>query len=568
MNLKNFETHVNRVILQRSQDYLRAVDALEETEPGFWQAYVEGSSNYEVEVQLNGDEVTYWSCSCPYDQGPLCKHVAATLHAIRQQASLPASKKRKPTKREQLEQVLSALSAEELAGYVRELLQADRQRLDTFLLRFQRFLPNTVSPVERYQQLFEQIVRKYSDHGYIDYNAADNFGEEVSELLDTLEQSGMALADHADIAFSIAQGLAGVANSMDDSNGELGALMYGIKSELEFVYARASADLQGTLFTLALAARFDAGLADFGLDEVFAELAQAWALENTARQDSYLLALDKALNANVSTWQHSSFLNEKLQLLQDWNRQEEVEAVAAAHMAIPSIREKFVRKAIDDKDFDKARRLIAEGIALAEQAKEPYNVQRWQTLLLEIAYLLDDKPAIRAALEQEYQRHCTLSAYLKLKAHYSAEEWPAVSTRLYAMIPPDEGYHRHNKTVQAAILAEENDLPALYELVKAQPEREKSMAPLYREPPLFKQYAPLLAPLYPDDVPVAYAGLICDHLHNSTGRNIYQQTIDDLLILRKMPEGEAMVKNLVRGFCERYKTRKLMVEMFSKAFGK
>ena len=50
--------------------------------PGEWTATVEGTDDYNVEISMDGNEIESWYCDCPYE-GEICKHVVATLLAIR-----------------------------------------------------------------------------------------------------------------------------------------------------------------------------------------------------------------------------------------------------------------------------------------------------------------------------------------------------------------------------------------------------------------------------------------------------------------------------------------------------
>jgi uncharacterized Zn finger protein len=83
MNYHNFEDDIHALVLELGRDYFKkgAVHDLVQTDGG-WRARVEGSVSYDV--TLNGTEaVDAWICNCPYDHGPVCKHVAATLYAVR-----------------------------------------------------------------------------------------------------------------------------------------------------------------------------------------------------------------------------------------------------------------------------------------------------------------------------------------------------------------------------------------------------------------------------------------------------------------------------------------------------
>lgn len=88
VTISNFERYVLPKILARGEDYYDsgAVLGIEEESPGEWFATVCGTEHYEVTVSLAGDEIAEWECDCPYD-GNICKHVVATLLAIRDNRS-------------------------------------------------------------------------------------------------------------------------------------------------------------------------------------------------------------------------------------------------------------------------------------------------------------------------------------------------------------------------------------------------------------------------------------------------------------------------------------------------
>ena len=74
-------------ILARGEMYYYdgAVLELHKTEHGY-QAIVEGTEDYEVEIEIEEGEVCEMYCSCPYaEDGSHCKHMAAVLYEIEEQ---------------------------------------------------------------------------------------------------------------------------------------------------------------------------------------------------------------------------------------------------------------------------------------------------------------------------------------------------------------------------------------------------------------------------------------------------------------------------------------------------
>ncbi len=85
--LEDFETDIEQRVLLRGKEYYAqgAVHHILPCENNSYRAAVMGSEQYTVSVRLSetGDEVVDFSCDCPYDMGPICKHTVAVLCALR-----------------------------------------------------------------------------------------------------------------------------------------------------------------------------------------------------------------------------------------------------------------------------------------------------------------------------------------------------------------------------------------------------------------------------------------------------------------------------------------------------
>ncbi|MEO1258874.1 MAG: SWIM zinc finger family protein [Bacteroidota bacterium] len=81
--LSLFETHLPADITQKginyfAQGYVKSLNKEDNT----WQAEVTGTHPYQVSIDVQNGNVLQWNCTCPYDHGPICKHVAAVLYSI------------------------------------------------------------------------------------------------------------------------------------------------------------------------------------------------------------------------------------------------------------------------------------------------------------------------------------------------------------------------------------------------------------------------------------------------------------------------------------------------------
>jgi Uncharacterized conserved protein len=86
VTLQNFESQIDEQIVDRGLSYWKdgLVTNLEQTKEGLFDAVVAGTENYDIEVIIDSNVVIDFDCNCPYDRGPMCKHVVAVLYAIRE----------------------------------------------------------------------------------------------------------------------------------------------------------------------------------------------------------------------------------------------------------------------------------------------------------------------------------------------------------------------------------------------------------------------------------------------------------------------------------------------------
>ena len=85
--MKNWQEYFLPRILERGWNYYKdgAVQSLTTTPTGY-RATVSGTEDYEVEIELNGDEIAEMYCDCPYAaDGNYCKHMAAVLYAVEEE---------------------------------------------------------------------------------------------------------------------------------------------------------------------------------------------------------------------------------------------------------------------------------------------------------------------------------------------------------------------------------------------------------------------------------------------------------------------------------------------------
>ena len=165
--LSHFEEYIDEPILKRGLSYFKRglsyfkkgfVHEPEEIRPGDYEAVVEVSEEYTVKLSIRNRAITEHSCDCPYDMGPVCKHVAAVIFYLEQeelgltQNTKKASSKKakasssKPSKRktlaQQVDELLDKVTHDELTLFVREHATKNAQFRDLLLASFAQYNPN------------------------------------------------------------------------------------------------------------------------------------------------------------------------------------------------------------------------------------------------------------------------------------------------------------------------------------------------------------------------------------------------------------------------------------------
>ena len=120
MNLKNFHQEIPRITLQRGKDYYYqgAVISLVEEEIGLWNAEVEGSEVYAVEIMLgeNG-EIDSFMCDCLHD-ADVCKHIVAVFFELKERIKTIKLKPASKSKTGGFEDILKNLTEAEMKDFI------------------------------------------------------------------------------------------------------------------------------------------------------------------------------------------------------------------------------------------------------------------------------------------------------------------------------------------------------------------------------------------------------------------------------------------------------------------
>ncbi len=221
LTFENFEQQIDPTILEHGRRYAHEGQVLEVQEEGstVWTAQVEGTRLYTVSIEKTADGGLSCLCTCPYDWGPTCKHIAAVLYTI-EGANPPAdpvspTPRKKEASTEILRRLLKKQDKEELVDFLTEIAEWDRQVTNRILARYQ----NEGTSKQEYKALVKGMLdRIQGRYGFTNHGGSLPVGQGVWELLRRARTE--AAAGRVEASLSIYQAVIEVAASSIANSGD------------------------------------------------------------------------------------------------------------------------------------------------------------------------------------------------------------------------------------------------------------------------------------------------------------------------------------------------------------
>lgn len=561
IQLDRFEEQINEVILQRGLNYFRKgyVTDVEEIGYGDYEATVEGSDLYTVHLHIEKGIVTEYDCDCPYDQGPVCKHIAAVLFYLQQdvlhlEEDHPTKKTTKPSEMEQVDKILHLLPHEELKAFVRDYCKKDKQVRGQFLFSY---MDLCVEQKELYSQQIQALIKSYSDrYGFIEYRDAANLGRSVCGLLDEAAdwpQRGKT-AQAIYLAEATIEKMADVINNTDDSSGEIGGCISTATQMLaDLAESGLASPLREELYQWAIKQSKSKTLQ--GWDWHFEVIRIAIDLIQSPQEKEQLLRiLKKIQTCDENSWNYQQILNLRLQIIRKTENEEAAIRFMEANLSNPTFRKLLIEKALSEKNYPQVEKLANEGIKQDEKSK-PGLAADWKNYLLTMYLQTGDKEQIirlaRYFLLQYYSRHQPRQYYYDLlKSLISEEQWAAYVDGIIAEICQENKYGAFQPVAEIYIREKQWD---------------KLLAWIRQYPDFYhiEQTEPYLKEMYPQELAALYRDTILKYLESNTGREHYQKCCQYIRRMIKLG-ARPMATELITQLQTQYRNRRALLEELSK----
>ncbi len=560
ITLNGFENQINEIILERGYDYYKEgnVIEIEELEEGEYEITVEGSELYTVNLTIQRNVISDYYCDCPYDMGPVCKHVVAALYYLKEnneETTKPKPKEKSITK--QAEELLETLSHEELKAYVRNVCSNDNKFRQLFVTRHIHIL--SPSSQELYKKQVQALVKSYSgSYGLIDYSAVKSLSRAVRGIVDearlnlTKGQPRTAMF----MALAIAEELVEIISyGADDSNGELGNCMENAFEILEeLTETDLDKDLHNELFN-HLVRLFEMGVFK-NFDWHFSTVSLAIQLCTTIQEEERIKAALNKIKSNGTNWDwdYHQAQNMMLALIEKTGNNKSAIQYMEQNLSNSDFRSRMIEDALDIKDYSKAKILAEEGVA-KDSKNAPGLADQWRNYLLAIAQRTVDTETIirlsRYFLVHSGGRYYPLKYYYDtLKGLIPDVQWNDYLENLIIGIKGKGRWIDYNRISQLYIW--EKRWGQLLELLRQDTSFERITD---AEPYLSKSYSTELVTLYRE--------CILNYLEHNMGRSHYQKACYYINRIKKL-SAQPMAKELIQELKTTYSNRRALIEELNK----
>lgn len=555
--LNQFEQIIDPTILKRGLSYFKNgdVNEPEEIAPGDFEAFVSGSQQYTVRLTLKNNIITDHDCDCPYDLGPVCKHIVAVIFYLvddelfkaKPKKGKPASKgisgkpgEKKLTVSQHIDAILKNTSHEDLLNFIRNNALKNQNFRNLFLSEFSGN-SSGISKELIAKQLRAIVKSACGRYGYIEWGNTSKVFKQVNQyILAAQKQISEQQYEHAlQICFAVMEEMTKSIQLADDSDGDIGGCVDMAFDLLVKISTQSPPEhIRKQLFDYCIFAfnndTYEGWDWHFGLLRLAAEI-----LVDASEADQLLKCLD---NTPLHDFDKSRAEQIRLSIYKKTKSPKEVEKYIEAHLSNTEFRKEAIQSAIDIKQFDKAISLAEAGIK-QDQKTQPGLIYTWYDYLLEIAKLqkVTDKIV-------EYARFLFMNGiynqklYFKtLKENISKREWKQFIDKLISDLYSRGSFNSSESLI--FIFIEEKRLEQLLEYLRF----NVSLSMIERfESELAKDYSETLIEMYETEIQ--------EYAKANTGRSHYITVCKYLRRMKKLggkQKAEELTENLKKQFNNR-----------------
>ncbi len=558
---KLFERH----ILDRGYDYyINGVVENIEVKDNTISADVAGTVDYEVEIALDNGKIADMDCTCPYaTDGKNCKHMAAVLYEWSEKYSKDEKKysidsalfdteyditdrRRKMTA---IEIIVDNADEKYLKSFLADILAEDERLLRNFYNGVNKYMAE--DDIDVYKKQMDSVVDRYYDgEGFIDYYHADDFIDELEEIIESAAYNLTANTfirafEVIDYAFEILGKVA-----IDDSNGGIYYFVDRASRLWSEIITELSDSGKKTAFDwfVSVLENTDKDYLEEAIENIIIEefpeaeyLQQKLRLAEKMIEKSKKIEYEYGRNHNVGKWtvRYLELLKEKGMSV-DILKQE-----CKKYWENSTVREYWIDICIENKNYDEALLVLDESILLDKDYRGlvcEHNKKKKEIYLLQGNKRAYTDQLWKLLLEYNIG---DLEIYRELKKQYTADEW---------FTEREKVFDRLSKHPYIGKLYKEEQL---YDRLLSYVMDSHGLNVL-------QEYENILIKQYPEQILNKYAREVCNMATEPNGRKHYAHLVSILRRMKKMDGGQRLVEQIVLFWKSEYKNRPAMMDELSK----
>jgi len=566
MDYTNFEKTTDSIILDRGKEYFEAgaVSNLEKLK-GEWTACVEGTEDYNVSI-YGIRKIKDWECDCPYDRGPVCKHVIAVLYAIHKEKS----SKSKKTSKSEVDQIFTKVPTEELLQFFRKNLRSNKDLKQRLLSEFMEYI-EVKAGTDKHTQLIRQMTKaaKNRRYGFVDYKESRRLSQQLNGVIVKAQQFlyQKNYIDTLAICKAILVEISELLSEADDSGGYLQDSLYSSYSMIEQLFeAPIAPDFRDKIFEtlLEILQNDKSNMADIRYYILNILLEKEWEKTQYIKLVNYLKITLAGLTGDYIEYTQASYLGYLSTIYEKIGAAEDLQILEDKYIHLVKIRKNVVERFIKKEAYGQARSIVLEGIEIAKEKDHPGTVSNWKDILIQISKLEGDISALRVLLKEQYlSGGGDKERFLAYKEIYNSKEWLEERTALIKLFKSEKEkkkrtdnykFYRYQTLLRELYIYEEmwEDLLQYIENTN-----------LYLSSKV--QLASHLENHYPANVLTIYEEYVRNLSANSRSRKEYKKVTKFLKEMLTVKGGQLVVDEIVKEFRGLYDRRPAMLDELRKA---
>ncbi len=566
--MSNWKNLFYKRILEQGEDYYKEglVLDVKKTSSGY-HALVEGSEMYEVEIEMDGNEIYDMSCDCPFsDGGNYCKHMAAVLYYLDAEGEKAEKEttelswmERITQQNKELDEVIAKIPEEELRRFVRRIADEDTEIRNLIMTSYSQKID--AQQLKCLHQEVDAIVYRYSGrHRFIDYTNAWNFTSDLEAFLYDKVQilidrnCHMQAFDLTNYVFKIIGNI-----DMDDSDGSSTQVANACYKLWKQVLKQCSEEEKKKLFVWFQEHSTGGYVIDF-MEEYLSDF-----LMNEFHDRELLLKKLEMIDSDISkmkdstdcgdTWSaHYGYQNnilKRLDLMKELEySEEEIRQYRKDNWRFSAVRKLEIADLLEKGDIMQAVAVLKESKELDKQYAGLVS-EYCQQLIQIYKQELMQKEYKEELLSYVFSYMYTDITYaLELKAICSEAEWLEQRGRLLKKLKGS---------------------PCAYQLMKAEELYEEMLQGIAQEVhnsgwiSRMDEYEKILKAKNPEKVRDIYVSYVRQVAGRTSSRNQYRSLMDYLRKIKKYPDGKGIAEEIAKNWRSMYSRRSAMMDELRKA---